>query len=297
MSHAVEFIHIDQVIEQAWVCVRDARVQEARTMSEQLVQSIQLRLEDKHDEKELLCRLAGACHVAGYSVAMSIRSHEALVAVSYFREMERVACVLRDDTQLVIALTYQGDMYRRLGDLGRAKDKLLTAYGLSQPDRAAQGNCAQLLGRVYSQLDDPKHFLRVMKEAREIAMYDDSLHNSLHGQYCLGTVYVDYARYYSKIGNFQKAFYYYTQAEATLPDSVHWRTFLTAIHGLLLVKSGNIENGMPYVVKAVELAHEHGNHRLLDNFYALQGYLSRKAIEFNKASVRLGNSLYRSPTC
>jgi len=131
-------------------------------------------------------------------------------------------------------------------------------------------------------------------QKRLIAMHDDSPHNSLHGQYCLGTVYVDYARYYSTIKNFQKALDYYALAEAALPDSVHWRTFLTAIHGLLLVKSGDIENGMPYVLRAVELAHEHSNYRLLDNFYALQSYIGRKAIELNKANVLLGDSLYGS---
>lgn len=285
--------HAQEIIEQAWSLVSDARVREARTISEDLVQEIQDLLEEG-DERDavLLQRLIDACHVAGYTVAMSVRNSDALVAAAYFAEMLDAARKLNDRPFSVIALTYQGDMYRRYGDLKKAIHFLLNAYTTSQDDRSAHGNCAQLLGRLYSLTGDEENFMRVMREAEQIAAsIEQPSQTRLHGQYCLGTVYIDYCRYYSKLGEINKAFDYFSQAEKSLPYTQHWHTLLTATHGLLLVRSGDIERGMPFVIKAVKLATDHGNYRLLDHFYALQRYLGQKVVEFNQATVRLGESL------
>jgi tetratricopeptide (TPR) repeat protein len=293
MRHIAAMTHAEKVIEQAWSLIGDARVREARGMSEKLVQEILDLLEgDDESNTELLRRLVPACHVAGYTVGMSVRDSETLVAVSYFDEMLRAARKLKDDSFSVIALTYQGNLYRRYGNLKEAMHCLQIAYATQQADQAAHGNCAQLLGRLYSQMDDGENFARMMKEAEQIAHSIDLSHTSLHGQYCLGTVYIDYSKHYCKLGETHKAFDYFAKAEKSLPDMLHWNTLLTATHGLLLVRSGNIEQGMPYVVKAVKLALDHGNYRLLDHFYALQNYLGQKSVEFNQANVRLGESLY-----
>lgn len=209
--------------------------------------------------------------------------------------METLARELENDVQIAIARTYQEDMYRRYGDLQQAFDLLEAAYHLPHSDNAVHGNCAQLLGRVYAEQNDHERFLSMMEEAEDIALHDNSSQNSLYGQYCLGTVYADYTRYYCNRGHFQKALDYYSKAEAALPETPHWTTFLTAIHGLLLVKSGSIEQGMPDILKVVELANEHGNHRLLDKFYALQHYLGQKTLEFNRANTRLGDLLHGLP--
>lgn len=293
MGSDIDIKRTHQQIEHIWLLVRDAHVREAKAKSEKLVYQLQTQLEKTPNEHDLQQALMHAHHIAGYTAAMSTRSYDALIPASYFSEMEHVARALQDDVYVVIALTYQGDMHRRYGNMKQALQYLQTAYDTPITDSAAHGNCAQLLARVYSQQDDYTNFLRMMKEAEQIALHDDSLQNSLHGQYCLGTVYIEYARYYSKIGQFHQALDFYTQAKIALPETPHWTTFLTAIQGLLLIKGGDVEQGIPVVVKAVELAQKHGNHRLLDNFYALQRYLGQKALEFNRASVRLGDTLHR----
>ena len=295
MRHSAAVTHAQKAVEQAWSLVSDARVREARTISEKLVQELQDLLEedDEHDV-ELLQSLIFACHVAGYTVGMSVRNSEALVAVSYFDEMLRAARKLNDSPYSVIALTYQGDMYRRDGNLKEAMHCLQLAYAAPEADRAAHGNCAQLLGRLYSQTNDEENFVRVMNEAEQIASSIDPSQTRLHGQYCLGTVYIDYSKHYCTLGETRKALDYFARAEESLPNTPHWCTLLTATRGLLLVRSGNIEQGMPYVIEAVKLAIEHGNYRLLDHFYALQNYLGQKSVEFNQANVRLGESLYEA---
>ena len=248
--------HAQKVIEQAWSLVRDAQVRQARTISEELVQELQDLLEEGHEhDTGLQQSLIDACHLAGYTVAMSVRNSDALIAVSYFDEMLRAACKINDGPFSVIALTYQGDMYRRYGNLNEAMHSLQSAYSTPQDDRAAHGNCAQLLGRLYSQMKDEENFVRVMEEAEQLASSIDHAHTRLHGQYCLGTVYIDYCKHYCKRGETRKAFDYFSRAENSLPYTPHWFTLLTATHGLLLVRSGNIEHGMSFVIKAVELGY------------------------------------------
>ncbi len=55
--------------------------------------------------------------------------------------METIARILKDDTLVNIALTYQGDMYRRLGDLGKSITYLEAARDTTpKADKAALGN-------------------------------------------------------------------------------------------------------------------------------------------------------------
>jgi len=51
---------------------------------------------------------------------MNARTSEVPLAIHYYHEMESVARIIHDQTLLNIALTYQGDMYRRLSDLSKA---------------------------------------------------------------------------------------------------------------------------------------------------------------------------------
>jgi tetratricopeptide (TPR) repeat protein len=287
--------HTEEIIEQAWSFISQAQIREARTLSEQLVQEIlELVGEDEYsgDNHDMLRRLAAACHVAGYTVGMCVRNTESQAALMYFAEMLKAARKLKDDTLTVVALTYQGDMYRRHGNLKKALECLQTAYILPQANEAVHGNCAQLLGRLYSQMDEREKFALMMKEAEQIALTNVTHTPILHGQYCAGTIYIDYSKHYSKLGEPKTALDYFAKAEHTFPDSPHWKTLLTATHGLLLVRSGKVEQGMPYVEKAVKLALDHGNYRLLDHFYTLQNYLGQKTITYNKANVRLGEALY-----
>ncbi len=293
MSKNVDPAQINVVVEYAWSLLKDARVYEARTTSERLVLDTQLYIEEHGEtDSHLLKAFAYACHVAGYAVAMSTSDEDALVAVQYFQQMYDVARNLQDDVLLVIAQTYKGDMYRRHGEVQNAMTYLRSAYTHTpQTDLAALGNCAQLLGRVYFLMNDFEHFEEMMAKAEQIARTIDPIKNSLHGHYSLGTVYVDYARSYSKLGQAQKALDYLAKAESELPSTAHWKTLLTALRGILVVKNGDLEHGMPNVLQAVHLCREHGNRRLLEHLYALQRYLRKKAAEFSEAQAHLGEAL------
>lgn len=288
---------LDKMVVAIWSLLTEARVYEAKSMTEELLRDVQMYEENYEHEKPppLLENIAHAYHVAGYTASMSVRDPNAFVALQYYEKMECIAHDLRHATLYVIALTYRGDAYRRLGNLDQAKACLQKAYTYTpRPDDAALGNCAQLLGRIYFCLKDFRLFEMVMTEAEQIAQTIDQEQNSLHGQYCLGTVYIDYARSYHQLGQMQKAFDYLQQAEAVLPQSPHWQTLLIATRGLLLVRSGDFQRGMPDVVEAVRRGYEHGNQRLLDRFYALEQHLNKQAGEILEARSVLSSALERS---
>lgn len=296
MSLNEDIQQLDKAIAKIWSLITKARVYEARTMTEHLLRKIQMYQENKGlTPASCIENFAHAYHVAGYTASMSVRNSEAFVALQYFHEMKSLAGDLQNATLYVIALTYEGDTHRRLGNLSEALLCLQKAYEYTpQPDRAAYGNCAQLLGRSYFRIGDFSNFARLMKEAEQIAQTIEQVENSLHGQYCLGTVYIDYARSYNQLGKTQEALDYLRQAEAVLPPSPHWKTLLIATRGIILVKSGEVQKGMPDVVEAVRLGYEHGNQRLLDRFYALECYLNDKAEEINEARLKLNDALDRS---
>jgi tetratricopeptide (TPR) repeat protein len=292
MRQSTEPSLVNAQIEHIWSLIRDANVREARAESEQLVADLQAYVDEMGDaDGQLLNGLASACHLAGYTTSMSTRNRYALRAVRYFERMEQLACTLADDALFVIALTYQGDAYRRAGNLKEARKRLQAAYVHVPQELAALGNCAQLLGRVYFLSGDMDGFEAMMKQAEKLAKMIDQEQNILHGQYCLGTVYIDYARYYSKAGKNDSALAYLKLAEKHLPATIHWYTLLTATRGIVLIKSNNIAEGMPAVIKAVQLGREHGNERLLDKFYELERFLGFKAIEISEAKMALSGKL------
>lgn len=297
MEHLDAVACAEETIEQVWSLLTEARVPKAKELGENLVQEILGLLErDSECSPDLWTALANACHVTGYIVGMSVRYTGTQAVILYFKEMQRAAQRANSDSLVVIALTYEGDMYRRAGDYEKAEQCLKRAYDIPQQDLAAHGNCAQLLGRLYSQIGEKAKFEPMMNEAEEIAREIGPDQNSLHGQYSLGTVYIDYSKHYSKMGETSKSFDYFAKAEEALPDMPHWNTLVKATHGLLLVRNNDLEHGMPYIIEAVQLAHKHGNYRLLDHFYNLQHDLARKAIAFNRANLSLGEALHGSLT-
>ncbi len=296
MSLEKDIEQLGKAVSDIWSLLTEARVYEAKAITEKLLHIIQIH---KEDVGERLIppseNFAHVYHVAGYTASMSVRNAEAFVALQYFREMKCLACDLQNATLYVIALTYEGDTHRRLGNLPKALSCLQKAYKHSpQGDRAAHGNCAQLLGRSYFRTGDFSNFAKMMEEAEQIARTIDQVANSLHGQYCLGTVYIDYARSYNQLGQTQKALDYLQQAQEVMPPSPHWKTLVLATRGIILVKNGEMQKGMPDVLEAVKLGYEHGNQRLLDRFYALERYLNEKAGEIHAARLNLSDALDKS---
>lgn len=296
MSLDIDREDLSKIVTAVWSLITEAHIHEAKETVERLLLRIQKMLSN-FDSPPFsdLENLAHAYHAAGYTASMCVRNPEAFVALQYFEEMKSIADTLHNDTLSMIALSYKGDTYRRVGNIPKALNCLQSAHSaFPSADCAARGNCAQLLGRIYFRLNDLNNFEQIMKEAEQIALAIDQVDNSLHGQYCLGTVYIDYARSYNQLGQFQRSLEYLQQAEAAMPSSPHWQTLLTATRGMLLVKSGDIQTGMLFVTKAVELGYEHGNQRLLDRLYGLRNYFDERVKEISSARKVLDEALDRS---
>jgi transcriptional regulator with XRE-family HTH domain len=103
---------IEKVIKHAWQLVEESRLAEARAVIERLAQN--LRTQITAEDPKLLQSLAHMYHSAGYIISEATHAKESHKAILYYQQLETIARILKDDTLLNIALTYQGDMYRRL---------------------------------------------------------------------------------------------------------------------------------------------------------------------------------------
>lgn len=274
-----------------WRLIKDANVYEARATSEQLVRDIKAMITS--EDKVLLRVLAHACFACGYTTSMNSRNRQAFSAIAHYKRMEDVAHILDDPSLLAIACTYQGDTFRRSGNMEKALTCLLSAYDISpHVDLAAHGNCAHLLARVYLAMNNTKEFERLIAEAEEIAQGIHPTENSTHGQYSLGTVYLEYARAYCKRRNLQKAMDYLDLAEKALPPSTHWQTLLSATRADVLTRCGDRQQGTQLAIQSVELCYEHGNMRLLERIHALLRFLTSEAMEISNAIVAINESIH-----
>ena len=277
---------IEEIIQHAWSLVEESRMYQARATIERLIQNVQTQITS--EEPKLLTSLAHAYHVAGYIVAESSRAHESYGAIVHYHQMETIARTLNDHTLLNIALTYQGDMYRRLGDLTKAITYLEAARDSTpQADVAARGNGIQLLGRAYLRKGDLSKFERAMVEAEELTYTFDPAMSSTRGHYSLGTVYEEYGRSYTDLGQTQKALEYLERAQTTLPQTKFWELLVTTSRAEALVKGGELRSGIQQAVAATEQIQTAGINRFLDRVYGIQQYLDKLTREIVQASTPL----------
>jgi tetratricopeptide (TPR) repeat protein len=284
----------DQRVTTIWSLLAAARILQAREAVERLLLLIQ-RASSETDvaaSPPELEMLAHAYHVAGYTASLSERNREAFVVFPSFQEMKRLADGLHQETLSVIARSYEGDAYMRMGQTQQARRCLQQAHRqFPAADAAARGHCAQLLGRVSFRLDDSDTFRQMMREAEDLARAIDPVKNSLHGHYHLGTVYMAYARSYQHLGQWQQSLDYLHRAEAVVPPSPYWQAVIRAARGTLLVRSGDVRAGMPLVIEAVTQGKEHGQQRLLEQCDALRRFLHEKQHELHAASDLLAEAL------
>jgi tetratricopeptide (TPR) repeat protein len=206
--------------------------------------------------------------------------------------MESIARIINDQTLLNIALTYQGDMYRRLGDMSEAITYLEAARDTtSQANKAARGNGLQLLGRASLLDKDVRSFERAMAEAEELASTIDPAKNSIHGHYNLGTIYEEYAKSYAATGKTQKALEYVKRAKATLPRTPNNRVLLMIARAEALIYGGEIDSGEPLVIEAARLSRMQEHHRRLERIQNIKRYLHQQTFKFGKAEMELDEAL------
>ena len=281
---------IEEIVGRAWSLMDEVRVDEARAVIEKLVRDVRPQITT--EDHVLLRSLAHAYHAAGYIVSMSARTNEVPQSIAYYHQMECIARIINDQTLLNIALTYQGDMYRRLGDMTKAINYLEAANDTTpKADIAARGNSLQLLGRAYLPNKNIYGFESTMAEAEKLAHEIDPEKSSTRGHYNIGTIYEEYGKSYAAIGQIQKAMEYIDRAEIVLPRTPFWDGLLMIGRAEALIYGGEINSGKPLAIEAATQARMQGHHRRLERIYGMKRYLHQQSLKFSKAEMELSDAL------
>jgi transcriptional regulator with XRE-family HTH domain len=281
---------INEVLKHAWALMDEPHVSEARAVIEKLVRDTQRQMAT--DNPELLRSLAHVYHAAGYITGMGVRTKEVALPVSYYHQLGELAYNIKDDTLLNIALTYQGDMFRRSSDIRKALIYLEAARDTAPlADASARGNTLQLLGRTYLLSRNKRGFERAMAVAKELAYAVKPETDSTHGQYNLAAVYEEYAKNYGMLGQIDKALDYVKLAEAERPQTQFWETLLMIARAEIFIFNGDVASGKPLALEAARLSQLQGHQRRLERIYNMRRYLSRKVLEYGKAEIELGEIL------
>jgi tetratricopeptide (TPR) repeat protein len=248
-----------------------------------------------------LTGLARIHHTAGYIVSEVTRASESYSAIAHYEQMESIARILDNHTLLNISLTYQGDMYRRLGDFSKAITYLEAARDTTpRADDAARGNGLQLLGRAHLRMgkSNLNEFERAMAGAEELAHTFDPQASSTQGHYSLGTVYEEYGRSYTDLGQMQKALEYLDLAQANLPATKFWELLVMISRAIVLLKDGELQTGTQLAIEAAKQSQEAGIGRYLERIYNVQEYLdeeedfhARKQREIRRIGASLREAL------
>lgn len=277
---------IENVIQHVWDLVDVSCLHEARNTIERLIHN--LRTQRTTEDKAILRSFARAYHTAGYVISEATRATQSYAAILHYEQMEAIARTLNDDTLLNIALTYQGDMFRRLGSISKAITYLEAARDTTlRADSAARGNGIQLLARAYLRQGEMGAFERAMAEAEALTSTFDPATSSTQGHYSLGTVYEEYGRSYTDLGQTQKALDYLDRAQATLPPTKFWKLLVMTSRAEALVKGGEIRAGVETAIEAAEQIQIAGIQRYMDRIYGIQQYLDRLTREIGQITLPL----------
>jgi transcriptional regulator with XRE-family HTH domain len=290
---------IEEIINHVWSLVEESRLQEALDIIERLVQSTRLQITSENPK--LLKSLAQAYHTAGYVFSEATQANESYGAIRYYEQMETIARILNDHTLLNISLTYQGDMYRRLGNFSKAITHLEAARDTTpRADAAARGNGLQLLGRAYFRREkrETDDFKRAMTEATELAQNLELEGSSTQGHYSLGTVYEEYGRAYTDLRDTQKAIEYLDLAQIHLPPTKFWELLVAISRAIVLIQEGELEEGIQIAIDAANQSKAAGIGRYLERVYNIQDYLdeqedfhARRQREIRQVGISLRDAL------
>jgi len=282
---------IEEALQHAWSLVEESRLREARAVIERLAQN--LRNQITSENPALLHSLAQTYHAAGYIVSEATKAGESYDAMLYYKEMETIARLIKDDTLLNIALTYQGDMHRRLGNLEKAATYLEAARDTTpNADKAALGNGIQLLARVYLRKGDLSNFERAMKESEELSYSFDPMTSSTRGHYSPGTVYEEYGRSYADLGMTDKAMDYLERAQGSLPKTKFWELLIATSKAMAMIKGDDMESGVKQAVEVAEEIKKLGVLRYLDRIYLANKYLEHLERKIGNVRKPLADVLY-----
>ena len=287
------FEEIEPAVEDIWRQIRAARYQNANVLVDRLLMDVTGLIQT--EDALLLAKLASIQHIAGFVKSQITRANESLIPFANYREMERIARILADNDLLIIALTYQGDMLQRGGNVLEAIQYLEEASTV-QASTEAKGNAIQLLGRAYFKAQRLSDFEQAIKKAEELAFESTSgsATNSVKGQFSVGTVYEEYARSLGLLGRLAPALDYIDKAEKAFEKEwIKQRRdmLIKTTSAMILVHGGEIREGIKVAVEATALCKQAGNVRLLDRIYGIQKHVDRLSREISDSSSILREAL------
>jgi transcriptional regulator with XRE-family HTH domain len=263
---------IEEIIQHTWSLIDESRLREARATIERLAHNVRFQI--TREDPILLRSLAHIYHSAGYVTSETTQAHESYEAILHYQQVETIARILKDDTLLNIALTYQGDMYRRLGNLDKSITYLEAARDTTpRADKAALGNGIQLLARAYIRKGELGNFENAMRQTEELSHTFDPTVNSIRGHYSSGTVYEEYGRSYADLGQTVKAMEYLDKAKKDLPPNKFWELLLITSRAVALVKGNDIQSGVQLAIAAAEEIKKAGILRYMDRIHLINQHL------------------------
>lgn len=281
-SESIADEQANETIEHIWTLVNHGRAWEARAIAERLVSDLQVkshitgRNEDIH-------RLTQAHHVQAYTRAMNTRINEIRYPLASYHDMGETARLLEDPTLLAIALTYEGDMYNRVGKIDKGIPLLKAALDTApETDIAARGNALQLLGRAHFKAGNIAEFERAMKESEELSARLTGKEVT-RGQYGLISVYEEYGKSYALLGQIQKSLDYLQKARNLGVPDTHWEMVLKTTEVIALVRGKELQAGIALAVESVEQCKKYGTIRLLERIYGVHKYLQQLRKQIGKA--------------
>jgi transcriptional regulator with XRE-family HTH domain len=276
-------------VDRIWTLIDEAYIDEAYTVAENLILEASQRT--GASDVQTLHTLARMYHAAAHATSLSLKTEEVGQILYYYQQMEYFARQVKDDTLVNISLAYQGDMFRRKGDIPHAIQYLERARDTTpQADEAARGNALQLLARTYIQGQSLENFDRTIKEAEELAYAIDQRNNSVR-QFNLGYVFEEYAKSYGRLGKTQLALDYIDRAEKYRTPTKSSEILMKVARAEILVREGDVRNAVPLAAEAAIYSREHGHNRRLERIYAIKRYIHQQATKYGKAEWELNEAL------
>ena len=282
--------HITTTIARIWGLIDEGRISESYAIAENIARETYRQLNT--DDPAYLRAYAQMYFAIAHATSLSVRTEDVGQAIYYYQQMEYFARHINDNTLITIALTYQGDMYRRKSDMHNA---IMTLEGtrdtIPGAEPAARGNLMQLLARSYIKVNRVQDFETAIKTAEELAYASAEDESDTRNQFHLAHVYEEYAKGYNILRKPQLALDYIDKAEKahTLTKSV--TILLKVARAEVLIHGGDISAGEPLAVEAAIYTKEHGHWRRLERIYALKRFLNRQAFRYGKAEASLSEAL------
>jgi transcriptional regulator with XRE-family HTH domain len=282
--------HINTTVNHVWSLIDEARISEARAIAENLVREAYHQISTS--DPVYLHAFARMYHAMAHATSTSVRTEEVGQAIYYYQQMEYFARLLKDNTLINISLSYQGDMYRRKGDIPKALTLLEAARDTTPgADEAARGNNMQLLARSYLRAERLTDFDTAIKTSEALTYEVSKQERSTGNQYHLAHVYEEYAKAYGTLGKTQEALDYVDLAQKSQLLTKSVDILLKVARAEILIYSGDIRNGEPLAVEAAIYTREHGHLRRLERIYALKRLINRQMLRYSKAELALSEAL------